>query len=148
MPVLASCHSDSRGRRIRSSGHFRLYSKFQANLGYKKLSLVPACFLLLWWINTMTKKTALGSWGDWFGLYIPIIVYHWGKSGQKLKQVQKPWRKTVYWRVSHGLFSLLSHTTQDHLPRGDTAHSGLGLPYQSAMKKMLHKPIYRPKWWR
>lgn len=36
-----------------------------------------------------------------------------------------------------GFLSLLSNTTQGHLPRGNPASSGPGL-YQSAMKKMSH----------
>jgi hypothetical protein len=43
---------------------------------------------------------------------------------QELKQ--KPWQNTVYWLVPYGLLNLLSYIPQDHLPRGGTAHSGLG----------------------
>lgn len=32
----------------------------------------------------------------------------------------------AYCLVPHGLLSLLSQTTEGHLPKGDTAHSELG----------------------
>lgn len=34
----------------------------------------------------------------------------------------------AFWLVPYGLFSLLSSTTQNHLPRGDTTHSDLAPP--------------------
>ena len=34
----------------------------------------------------------------------------------------------AYWLAPHGLLSLLSYITQDHLPRDGTAHSGLSPP--------------------
>lgn len=42
--------------------------------------------------------------------------------------MQKLWRSAVYWFTSHGLFSLLSYTTQGHLPRVGTTYRGLGSP--------------------
>lgn len=39
---------------------------------------------------------------------------------------QRPWRKAVYWLCSCDFLSLLSYTTQAHLPRGGTIPSGLG----------------------
>lgn len=45
--------------------------------------------------------------------------------GQELKP--RLWRDVVHWLASRGLFSLLSHTTQNHPLRAGTAHSGLAL---------------------
>ena len=39
--------------------------------------------------------------------------------------MKKPWRGAAYWLVPHGLLSLLSYRTQDHLPRGDISHHGI-----------------------
>lgn len=36
----------------------------------------------------------------------------------------------------HGMLSLLFSTTPNHHPRGDTTHSGLGLPHQPLIKKL------------
>lgn len=36
----------------------------------------------------------------------------------------------------HGLVSMLSYITQDNLPQGGTADSGLGPPHQKLIKKM------------
>lgn len=44
-------------------------------------------------------------------------------------RMQRPWRSAAYWLALHGLLNLLSYTTQDHSPRDDTAHSGLGPPH-------------------
>jgi hypothetical protein len=41
--------------------------------------------------------------------------------------------------ASHSWLSLLSYKTQDHQPRGDTTHDGLGpSPHQSPIKKVLY----------
>ena len=42
--------------------------------------------------------------------------------------MQRPWKGAAYWLASPALLSLLSYTTQYHLPRGGTTHSGLGPP--------------------
>ena len=34
--------------------------------------------------------------------------------------MQRPQRNTAYWLAPHDLLSLLSYSTQDHLPRDDT----------------------------
>ena len=34
----------------------------------------------------------------------------------------------AYWPVPYGLLSLVSYSTQDHLPRDSTAHSEMGPP--------------------
>jgi hypothetical protein len=52
---------------------------------------------------------------------------------------QRSWRGAVYWLSPHGLLSLISHSTQDRLHRGGTAHSELDLPHQLLIKKMLHR---------
>lgn len=49
--------------------------------------------------------------------------------------MQKLWRKATYWIASRELLSLLSCTTQRHLPRRGTTNSELGPPI-SLIKKM------------
>lgn len=44
----------------------------------------------------------------------------------RLKLKLKSWKNIGYWLIVYGLLSLLFATAQDHLPRGSTAHSGLG----------------------
>lgn len=41
----------------------------------------------------------------------------------------------------HGLLTLLSYKTQDHLPRGGTAHHGLGHP-SSLIRKMADRSVW------
>jgi hypothetical protein len=66
---------------------------------------------------------------------LQVTVYHGGKLKQEFKAgvwkqelKQRPWRNTAYWLDSHGLLSLLSYTTQAHLPTNGTTYSGLGSP--------------------
>ena len=47
-----------------------------------------------------------------------------GTYRQELKQ--RPWRNALSWHVPPGLLSLLSHTSQDYLPRDATVPSTLG----------------------
>lgn len=54
-------------------------------------------------------------------------VHHEGKSGKKLKPgtwnqelIQRPGRNPAYWLLLHGLFSLISHTSQNQLLRDCT----------------------------
>ena len=42
--------------------------------------------------------------------------------------MQWPWRSAAYWLAPHGLLSLLSDRTQDHLPRVCPTHNGRGPP--------------------
>ena len=63
--------------------------------------------------------------------HIPLREARERACRQKLKE---PWRNGAYWLALHGL---LSYTTQDHIPRDGTAHSGLGLPHQPSSK---HSP--------
>jgi hypothetical protein len=63
----------------------------------------------------------------YFSQQFHITVHHWGRPGQELKQGRN-------WCRGHGrvlltvLLDLLSYTIQDHLLRGSTIHSRLGLP--------------------
>ena len=57
---------------------------------------------------------------SFLALHDLIIVHHWGKSRQELKQT--PW-SAAYRLIIHGLLSLFPY--QDHLPRDGTAHSEL-----------------------
>lgn len=51
-------------------------------------------------------------------------------SRQRQELKQKLWRSVAYWLAHPDLLVLLSYVSQDHLPKGDTAHSGLG-PFTS-----------------
>lgn len=44
--------------------------------------------------------------------------------------MQTAWRYTACWLALQGLLNLLFYSTQDHLPRGDTAELGWALPSQ------------------
>lgn len=64
--------------------------------------------------------------------------------------MQKPRRSAVDWLAPHGLLSLLSYTTQAHLPRGGTAYHELGLPtshIDHLIKKMPLRHVHRPRRW-
>jgi hypothetical protein len=65
---------------------------------------------------------------------LQLRAQHPRKPGQELKAgiwsrdlIQRPWRSTARWPVSHGLLSLLPYPILDHLPRDGTTHSGQGL---------------------
>jgi hypothetical protein len=58
--------------------------------------------------------------------------------------MQRPWRKSAFWLVSHGLLSLLSYTAKDHLPRGDTTPAQH--PHPSVVKAMLENLVHRAVW--
>lgn len=61
---------------------------------------------------------------------LQIIVHCQGQPRQtwKLKLKQIPWRDAHCKFVLHGLFRLLSSTSQNHLPRGGPDYSGLDYP--------------------
>ena len=75
---------------------------------------------------------------DLFDLDFQIIVHHWRKSGQELKQGRnleagsnadpRSQKSAAYWLAPSGLLSLLSYRTQDHQPRDGTTHNELGSP--------------------
>lgn len=81
-------------------------------------------------INTKTKNN-LGRRNHFlFRSYKLKSIF---KSEQELKAGTWEWelkqklqRNTAYWLSPHGLLSYLSNTTQAHLLRDGTAHSGLG----------------------
>lgn len=50
-------------------------------------------------------------------------------------------RKTAYWLDLHNLLGLLSLATQDNMPRGGSAHSGLG-PLISIINQENDTQIY------
>ena len=60
------------------------------------------------------------------------------------RQEQRSWRNSVYWLTTHGLLSLLSFTTQDHLPRVGTTHSELCTPATIIIRTTPHRVAYRP----
>lgn len=82
-------------------------------------------------INTMTKnnlekKRFVSAYKS------QVTLYCWANSRQELKAgtwrkelKQRPQRSAVFWL---SLLSLLSYTSQDHLPRNGTTHNGRGPP--------------------
>lgn len=46
---------------------------------------------------------------------------------RRQKLMQRPWRGETYWLAFHGLLSLHSYITQDHLPKVFPSHNGLDL---------------------
>lgn len=42
--------------------------------------------------------------------------------------MQKPKKNTALWFATYGVFSLLSYSTEEHLPGVGTSHSGLDFP--------------------
>ena len=73
------------------------------------------------------------------------------KLGQELKTgtrrqepKQRSGRNAAYWLALHALLSPISYTTQAHLPRSGTIHSGLVLQNQSLMKEMSQRHTHRP----
>lgn len=50
--------------------------------------------------------------------------------GENSRQEPRPGRSAAVWLAPSGSLSLLPYTTKDHLPMGDTTHSGLGAPRQ------------------
>lgn len=59
----------------------------------------------------------------------------WTRSGdlEARTEAKTPWSNVVYWLAFFDSFSFLSYLTQEHLPRGGTAHSGTP-PLQSLIK--------------
>lgn len=56
--------------------------------------------------------------------------------------MQRPWRSTDYWVPPHGLLSLLSYRTQDHLPRAVPLTMGWALSYPSLVNEMIYRLAY------
>lgn len=83
-------------------------------------------------------------------LTLDVTSCYLRKSGQALKagtgkQEQKRRRSAAYWLALHGFLSLLSQTTQDHLPRAGSSHDMLApSPYLSPLKKILDRIAYWP----
>ena len=53
-------------------------------------------------------------------------------------------QKDAYWLAPRLISGYLSCTSQYSQSRGDTAHSGRGLPHFSLTEKMLHRHFCRP----
>jgi hypothetical protein len=77
------------------------------------------------------------SWGEkgLLNLHFHIDVHHQRKSGQELTQgknvetgVGAQAMCVCVWVLLTGLLSLLSYRTQDHQPKDDSTHNGLGPP--------------------
>jgi hypothetical protein len=113
-------------------------------------------------MKTPWPKIKLGKKGL-FSLYLQIIVHHWRKSRQELKQNwnmeagadARLWKDAAYSLASSGLLSLLSYRTQDHQPRNGTTHHGpshqLITNWENALQLHLMEvfPQLRilPLWW-
>lgn len=83
-------------------------------------------------ISNMTKSILCERKGFF---WLMVAAYHEGKSGKELKVgvwrqelKQRPWKSAAFSLALCILFSVLSCSTEDHLPRGDTAHNGLDPP--------------------
>lgn len=116
-------------------------------------------------INTPQSKATFRE-KVFFGLYFHIMLHHWSKGRQALKQVrtlrqeprQYPWRNASHWFTLLGLFSLLSYACQNYLPRESMAHSWLESIKQLVIKhhnRLTYNSIYSnffqlrfpfPKW--
>lgn len=64
----------------------------------------------------------------------------------RLKLKQEPWRSAAYWLAVHGILSLRSYTTQDHLPKGGTLTPDRAYSHQSLIEKMPSRPAYEVTW--
>ena len=62
--------------------------------------------------------------------------------GGRQELMQKQWPITACWLPPHGLLSLITYRTQDHLPRDGTTHGGLDPPPLLLKKKLLHRLAY------
>jgi hypothetical protein len=58
--------------------------------------------------------------------------------------MQRLQENAASWLAPHGLPSLLYYTPHEHLASNDTFHGGLAPPHQSLLRKMHHRPAYRP----
>jgi hypothetical protein len=89
------------------------------------------------------------------GVHFQIIVHHWRKSGQELKQ---DWNleagadaeamegccllACLSWLAQHAFLY-----NQDHWPRYGTTDLGRALPHQSLIEKMPNRFAYSPIVW-
>lgn len=72
-----------------------------------------------WLKTTWERKPLFGS---------QAMRYHCAKPGQSSRLEQEHVQNIDFWLAPHGLPSLLSYVTQDHLPKGGSTHSGLNPP--------------------
>lgn len=88
-----------------------------------------------------------------------LIAYHQGKPReelqgrtrrQELKQDPQTTRgmALAHWLDVHGLFSLLSYTTQDYLPKKGITHSVLGPPTSIIDQENAPQICLQATWWR
>lgn len=94
-------------------------------------------------VEAPTSKATWGSLSSVRGARTGAQVRSLGAGTQ-----QKSWVGAAYWLAPHALFSVLSDSTQDHLPQCGTAHSYLDPPTSSSTKNMLHRPTCRPVEWK
>ena len=58
---------------------------------------------------------------------------------ERQQLMQRSWRSGTYWLALHGLLSLLSYRTQDHLIRVVRPHNHLGPPTSITNSGMLYR---------
>ena len=89
-----------------------------------------ATFFLFWFWNPLHEKEFMSDDVSWTHqnpkqlgkervyviLRFLVIIHHWMKSWQELKQ--KAWKNTAYWLDFHDLVSLLTYTTLGHWATG------------------------------
>lgn len=62
-----------------------------------------------------------------FDLHSQVTVHYWGGGCQR-ESVSRNHARKLIWGLLSLMLSWLSDTAQNHLPRDDTAHGGLGFP--------------------
>jgi hypothetical protein len=90
--------------------------------------------------STPWPKASCGEKGL-FCLHFQVTVYHWGKSGQELKQGKNLEAGTD--TEATGERCLLA-CYQDHQARGGATHNGLALVCRSWIKKMTYRLAHSP----
>lgn len=77
-------------------------------------------FLVLWW--TLWPKATLGGKG-----LCRLGGYNIQGRNSRQELKQRSWSTAAYWLVPHDCLICFLIQTRTHLPRGGTAHNGLGL---------------------
>lgn len=111
-------------------------AKANASWGWRDASLIRLSRATLTW------QVWHWSWDNWLPSYgfcccgKPLTKNNLGKKGFPVHHEGKPGQESCVLACSPWLFSWRLHTTEDHLPRGRTAHSGSGTPLSIKNQKM------------